>query len=515
MITTLLYPVRHGFLFSGGGILKTENETTVTQIKTWPQYVGGQWREAPETRLLISPFDGRALGSVAVGDEHDAEEAISRAEQAFTRTRRLPAHARHDILRAIHDGIAARREEFARGIVDEAGKTIRDARVEVDRALLVFSLAADEARRVGGGETIPLDLNPASAGRIGITRRFPAGPVAAITPFNFPLNLVAHKVAPALAVGNPVVLKPAEKTPLTALRLAEVIHETDWPKGGFSVLTPARPETVGEMLATDPRLPVLSFTGSARVGWQLKEKANRKQVTLELGGSAAVIIHEDADLDYALDRCVVGAFANAGQVCISVQRIFVHRPVFAAFAERFVEAVGKLRVGDPADEATDLGPMIRDSACRQAQEWVGAAIAGGATALLRGEIVSAGTTLLGPTILTNTRADMAVRCEEAFAPIAVLEPYDRFAEALDLANEGPYGLQAGVFTRDVGRLFTAFDALDVGGVIANDVPQYRVDNMPYGGEKDSGFGREGVRYAMEEMTRPRLLVLNFPPQAAE
>jgi acyl-CoA reductase-like NAD-dependent aldehyde dehydrogenase len=462
-----------------------------------------------ETRPIHSPFDGRVVGTAPLSTEAEARAAIAAAHAAFETTRRLPSFERHRILRAIHDGIAARREAFARGITEEAGKTIRDARTEVDRALLVFSLAADEARRLGG-EALALDLNPASIGRIGIARRFPAGPVGAITPFNFPLNLVAHKVAPALAVGCPVVLKPAEKTPLTALRLGEVIAESGWPAGAFSVLTPAEPQTIGSLLATDERIRVLSFTGSARVGWPLKQAANHKRVTLELGGNAAVVVEPDADITYSVARCVTGAFANAGQVCISVQRIFVHRSVFTEWLSAFAQGAGALRIGDPADEATDIGPMISASACDQAEAWIREAVAGGAKTALRGERRS-GTTLLGPTILTGTHPEMAVCREEAFAPVAVVEPYDEFEQALAAVNNSRYGLQAGVFTRDVGKLFRAFETLEVGGVIANDVPQYRVDNMPYGGEKDSGCGREGVRYAIEEMTEVRLLALNFPP----
>lgn len=481
-----------------------------TEAKTWRQYVGGEWRAGSGMRDIVSPYDGRTVGRVAVSADADAEEAIQRAEASFGKTRRLPSYVRHDILLAIREGIAARREEFAQGIAAEAGKPIRDARVEVDRAMLVFSLAAQEARRLGG-EVIPLDLNAASEGRLGITRRVPAGPVAAMTPFNFPLNLVAHKVAPALAVGNPVVLKPAEKTPITSLRLAEVIDATDWPKGGLSVLTPETPEVIGGKLATDARLPVFSFTGSARVGWMLKEKANKKRTTLELGGNAAVIVHEDApDLEYSIKRCVTGAFAYAGQVCISVQRIFVHRPIFDTWTRQFVEAVGGLRVGDPADETTDIGPMITETALTHTCERIAAAKDAGAAALLSGSRTE-GTLLLSPTVLTGTKPDMTVQREEVFAPVVCVEAYDTFEEALTRANEGPYGLQAGVFTRDAARLFRAFEALHVGGVIANDVPQYRVDNMPYGGERESGFGREGVRYAMEEMTAQRLLVLHFPP----
>ena len=482
------------------------------RIKARGQYIAGKWEYNGKTRPIYSPWDGRIVGETTVTSVVDAERAIAAAARSFAHTRALTTAERHDILRAIHDGIAARREEFACCIVDEAGKPLRDARFEVDRALLVFSLAAEEARRPRG-DVLPLDLNPASAGRIGLTQRFPAGPVAAISPFNFPLNLVAHKVAPAFATGCPVVLKPAEKTPLTALLLAEVIAGTGWPSEAFSVLTPADPHVVGTMLATDPRLPVLSFTGSDKVGWHLKSLANRKRVILELGGNAAVIVHGDADQAYAAARCAVGAFAYAGQVCISVQRIFVQRRIHEEWTERFLTHVAKLRFGDPADETTEIGPLISDSAKSKISAWVGEAVAGGARCLAGEQSVSGGNRMR-PVVLTHTRPDMAVRQEEVFGPVVVVEPYDSFEEAIELANDSRFGLQAGIFTRDIGRLFRAWSELEVGGVVANDVPQFRIDNMPYGGEKESGFGREGVRYAIEEMTQPRLLALNFSPEEA-
>ncbi len=475
-------------------------------MKIWPQYLAGAWTNGDTMRDVCSPWDGRVVGTVTTGGAAEMERAIAAAHESFERTRKLASHERHDILRAVHDGIAARRDEFARGIVDEAGKTIRDARAEVERALLVFSLAADEARRIGG-DVLPLDLNAGSVGRVGLTRRYPAGVVGAITPFNFPLNLVAHKAAPALAAGCPVVLKPAEKTPLTALRLAEVIDATDWPKGAFSVVI-AREPALGELLAADARVRVLSFTGSDRVGWRLKSLANAKRVTLELGGDAAVIVHEDADIAFATTRCVTGAFANAGQVCISVQRAYVHRRVFDDFCARLVNGARALRFGDPADQQTDVGPLITTPAADKVAAAIEAALSNGARALLRGEHAP-GTNRLGPTILTNTRPDMAVACEEIFGPVVLVEPYDKFEDALACVNASRFGLQTGVFTRDVARIFHAFDVLQVGGVIANDVPQWRVDNMPYGGEKASGFGREGVRYAVEEMTELRLLALNL------
>ncbi len=471
----------------------------------YKQYLGGEWGDGTgATRSVISPHDGETIARVTVGSLADAETAIARAHDAFAWTRLLPAFERYEILRRVEAGLRGRADEFARGIVAEGGRTIRDARVEVERGLLVLSLAAEEARRFGG-DVLPLDINAASTNRVGLTRRFPVGTVAALTPFNFPLNLLLHKVAPALAVGNPVIVKPSERTPLTALRLAELVAGSGYPAGAFSVLTPNEPKAVAELLATDPRVPVFSFTGSDRVGWHLKSLANKKRVTLELGGNAAVIVCADTDVAHTAGRVVSGSFANAGQVCISVQRVFVERSVFAAFRDALITGASALRVGDPADDATDLGPLITPTARENALAMIAEAEAGGATILSRGE--SSGFAHLSPTILTGTRPEMRVRSTEAFAPLVCVEPFDTFEEALTLANEGRYGLQTGLFTSHVGRIFGAWNELEVGALIANDVPQYRVDSMPYGGERDSGTGREGVRYAMEEMTALRLLVL--------
>lgn len=456
-------------------------------------------------RPIRSPHDSRIVGTVPVHTVDDADAAIARAARAFDHTRRLPAHARHAVLQRVADAIARDRETLARGIVAEAGKTIRDARIETDRAALVFSLAADEARRQGG-EYLPLDLNPASEGRFGVTRRVPRGPVAAITPFNFPLNLVAHKIAPAIACGAPVVLKPAEKTPLTALRLAALVRDAGWPEDALAVLTPEAPAPIGALLAADPRCPVLSFTGSDKVGWALKAAAPRKRVLLELGGNAAVGVLDDADLDFAAARCVAGAFANAGQVCISVQRIFVVRSRFDAFCERLVALTEALRPGDPDDEATDLGPMATPDAADRIERLVDDARAAGARALTRGRRLSP--TLLTPTVLTGTGDTLAVRADEAFGPVVAVEPVDGVEEMLAAMDHGRFGLQAGIFTRDLGAVWRAFDHLEVGALVVGDVPAYRIDHMPYGGERDSGFGREGVRDAIAEMTRPQLLVVN-------
>ena len=481
----------------------------MSETKIWPKYLGGNWIKSQTTRPILSPYDGREVGRVTSTGEADTETALAAAHHAFGETRKLAAWQKHDILRFIEKAVGEERETLAQGITEESGKTIRDACAEVDRARLVFNLAAGEAQRLGG-DVLPLDLNAASNGRMGLTKRFPTGVVGAITPFNFPLNLVAHKIAPAFAAGCPVVLKPAEKTPLTALRLAQIIQNSGWPKAGFSVLTPDNPQSVGAAFAQDERVAVLSFTGSDTVGWNLKQQANRKRVLLELGGNAAVIVEADADLDFASARCAGGAFANAGQVCISVQRILVQRSVWKPFISRFLERVKALRLGDPQNENTDLGPMISAQACEKTEDMVQAAFAGGAKKLLAGGRQSRENLLFSPIVLTNTTPDMAVWGDETFAPLVCIEPYDTFAEALRRVNDSRFGLQAGVFTQNIGRIFEAWETLRVGGVIANDVPQYRVDNMPYGGEKESGFGREGVRYAIEEMTELRLLALNFP-----
>ncbi|WP_395088288.1 aldehyde dehydrogenase family protein [Armatimonas sp.] len=434
---------------------------------------------------------------------HEAEMAITAAAISFESTRTLASYERHAILTAVSQGLREQREAFAQLLCDEAKKPIRDARVEVDRACLTFSLAADEARRFGG-ELLPLDLSAAAVGKLGLVRRFPLGPVAAVTPFNFPLNLVAHKLAPAIAVGAPVVLKPAEKTPQIALKLQTLVRESGWPEAAFAVLTPETPQEIGHLLAADPRLPVFSFTGSDTVGWALKQRATKKRVTLELGGNAAVLLTEDADSVHAAARCTVGGFTYSGQVCISVQRIFVHKALFAAFCEALVEKVRALRLGDPADETTDLGPLITQAAAIRVEQWTQQAKAAGATLLLHGPRDGA---FLAPSILTGVPTDQPIVCEEVFGPVVVVEPVDSFEAGIARINASRYGLQAGVFTHDIRRIMQAHNSLNMGGVIINDVPTFRSDAMPYGGEGDSGVGREGIRWTMDEYTSPRVLVL--------
>jgi glyceraldehyde-3-phosphate dehydrogenase (NADP+) len=388
-------------------------------------------------------------------------------------------------------------------MAQEAGKPIRAARTEVERSIFTFTIAAEESARIEG-EYLSLDWQQYTAGRWGIVRRFPLGPIAGITPFNFPLNLVAHKVAPAIASGCPIILKPAPQTPLSSLLLAEAVEQAGLPDGAFNVL-PLSNEDAG-LLVTDDRIKLISFTGSARVGWDIKRRAGKKKVVLELGGNAGVIVHGDADIPLAAERCVAGGFGYAGQTCISVQRILVERSAYGKFRDLLLAGVRQLKMGDPMDEATDVGPLIRESDAIRASEWVQQAIQDGATLLCGGKRHGS---MLEPTVLTGTRPDMKVNCEEVFAPVVTAEAYDDFSQALRQINESPYGLQAGLFTRDVNRIFQAYEELEVGGLIAGDVPSFRIDHMPYGGVKDSGLGREGLRYAIEEMTEPKLLVMNL------
>jgi acyl-CoA reductase-like NAD-dependent aldehyde dehydrogenase len=422
---------------------------------------------------------------------------------AFEGTRSMPVHRRSEILLTVADLLRQKREEFARTICLEAGKTITDSRIETDRAVNTFTIASEEAKRIEG-HVLPLDLLPASVNRLGITRRFPIGPMAGISPFNFPLNLVAHKVAPCIAAGNTIVVKPASSTPMTAVLLGEVVVAAGMPEGGISVVP--CPGSAGEPLVTDERLKKLTFTGSAEIGWYLKSKAVKKKVTLELGGNAGAIVHTDADLDYAIPRCVRGSFAYAGQICISIQRIFVQQDVYEQFVERFVTETKTLKRGDPVEEETDLSPMIDEPNAQRAEAWVKEAVEAGA------EVVTGGGrdgTFYEPTVLINTKPEMKVNRMEVFAPIVTITPYDRFEEAVNMVNDSDFGLQAGVFTQDVKRIFHAYNTIDVGGLIVNDIPTYRIDHMPYGGVKDSGFGREGLRYAIEEMTELKLLALNL------
>src|SRR3984893_1896603 len=479
------------------------DQMTATPVSTQGFFVDGRWWEEGEPVEIPAPYDGGVIGSVFRGRREHAEAAIAAAVKAFGTTRRLPAFERQRVLRRVSENISARKQEFARTMAQEAGKPLKAARTEVERAIFTFNVAAEESTRIYG-EYLPLDWQEFTAGGWGIWRRFPLGPIAGITPFNFPLNLVAHKVAPAIAAGCPLILKPAPQTPFTAMLLAEAVQQAGWPDGGLNVLPLSNEDA--QLLVTDERIKLISFTGSAAVGWQIKKNCGKKKVVLALGGNAGVIVHSDADLAYAADRCVVGAFSYAGQTCISVQRILVERSACAKFTDLLLEGVSKLKTGDPLDDSTDLGPMIRESDAVRASEWIQEAVRGGARVLCGGQRHGP---MLEPTVLTGTRPEMKVNCQEIFAPVVTVEPYDDFYQALRQVNNSPYGLQAGLFTRDAKLIFNAYEELEVGGLIAGDVPAFRIDHMPYGGVKDSGMGREGLRYAIEEMTEPKLLAMNL------
>jgi glyceraldehyde-3-phosphate dehydrogenase (NADP+) len=449
------------------------------------------------------PFTGKILAEVSQASQSDAEAAIQSAVDAATAMGTLPSHARYHLLQRIAGSIYDRREEFARLITAEAGKPITDGRREVSRAVQTFTVAAEEAKRIPG-EVIPLDWTPGTDSHLGMLRRFPIGPVLGITPFNFPLNLVAHKVAPALAAGNPILIKPAPQAPLTALLLGEVAVEAGVPPGGLNVLP--CDNAVAEQLVVDPRFKLLSFTGSAAVGWMLKAKCGKKKVVLELGGNAGVIVEPDADLDFAAQRCATGGFGYAGQTCISVQRIFVHHSIADLFTTKLLLQVARLKAGDPSDEATVVGPLIDQRAAHRVEEWIGEAVSQGARVLLGGKRMGS---VIEATVLANVTPEMKVSCQEVFGPVVTVTPYHQFDDAIRVLNRSDYGLQAGVFTQDVNKVFYAFRQLEVGAVLVNEVPTFRADHMPYGGVKDSGIGREGVRAAIDDMTEPRLLVMNL------
>ncbi len=464
--------------------------------------IGKQWHRSVETAPVINPHTQEAFAEVSLADAGEIERAIELAEKAFAISRTLPAYVRSRICADIANGIRGRFDEFARTLAMESGKPLVFAKGEINRSISTFTIASEEALRLNG-EVLTLDITEPAAGKAGLTRRFPIGPVAGISPFNFPLNLVAHKVAPALACGNPIVIKPSTTTPLTALLLGEVVLETEAPEGMFSVL-PCRGKKATP-LVEDDRFKMITFTGSVGVGWDIKRRAGKKKVVLELGGNAGVIVEPDADLDMAARKVCFGAFAYSGQVCISVQRCYVHETVFDGFKDRLLNEVAALKSGDPLDETVNFGPMIDLENAERIEDWTKQAKDGGATVLTGGTREG---TYFAPTVLTGVDPKAEVSCNEAFGPILVLEPYSDFDTAVNWTNDSAYGLQAGVFTNQFDKTMQAFNRLEVGGVVVNDVPTFRVDNMPYGGVKNSGFGREGLRYSMQEMTEIKLLVHN-------
>jgi acyl-CoA reductase-like NAD-dependent aldehyde dehydrogenase len=464
--------------------------------------VGGRWLSTAERLSVVNPYTGEEFARVPMGSAETIELAIAAAVAAFPKVRNTAGHQRATLLNKIARGIEGRRNEFVETIVNEGGKPVFFAEAEVSRAIMTFQTAAEEARRQHG-EMLDLDGLPPGEGHLGFTRRFPLGAISAVTPFNFPLNLVAHKVAPCLATGNTMVVKPATKTPLTALLLAEVLQDEGVPAGQINFVTCSN--EVASALITDERIKKVTFTGSPAVGWKLKAQCGKKRITLELGGNAGCIVHADADLDAAIPMIALGGFGQAGQSCISVQRIVVHESIYDTFRERFTAHVKeKIKTGDPRDRQTVVGPMITRDALEKIQATIQGAVANGAKIIHGGNITGQ---CLEATVIENAPPGDPLCAQEAFAPIVTLHRYATFDEALSFVNDSDFGLQAGVFTRDLKLALQAFETLEVGGVLINQVPTFRVENMPYGGVKDSGFGREGVRWAMEEMTEVRSCII--------
>jgi acyl-CoA reductase-like NAD-dependent aldehyde dehydrogenase len=470
-----------------------------------PFLVNGEWRTGEGTFEVHSPYDDGVVAEIGVPTAEDVEEAVATAAETFEVSRNLPVHARAEALDHISRRLGESIDQNAELIAREGGKPLKWAKVEATRAVSTFRWASEVLRR-GDDELIRLDTEASLGSRVGLIRRFPFGPVLGITPFNFPLNLVAHKVAPSLAVGAPIVVKPASSTPLGSLRLAELFDETDLPHGMFQVVPVS--SKVADGMARDERFRKISFTGSSDIGWYLKGLDPKKRVTLELGGNAGVIVHSDADLDLAAQRVAFGGYYQAGQSCISVQRVLVQSEVYDDFAARLVKQIESLKVGDPMDPAVDVGPVIQRSEVGRIDSWVQEAVSQGATVLTGGKGEEP---FYYPTLIGDVRPEMKVCREEIFGPVVTISPYQTFDDAIATVNDSRYGLQAGVFTNDINRAFQAHRDIDVGGVIVNDVSAFRADQMPYGGSKDSGFGREGLRYAMEEMTEPRIMVLSHVP----
>ncbi len=468
-------------------------------------YVAGEWVATGRTMDVVNPFDGQVVDTVALCSTAEIDQALHKAVVAQGETARLAPYQRAEILARIRDGIANQREAFERTLSLENGKTLAESRLEIARSIATFDIAVGEATRIYG-EAYDLGINAMAGGRQALVRRFPIGVVSAIAPFNFPMNLAIHKIAPALACGCSVVLKPASKTPLTALMLAEVVQQSGWPAGGFSVLPCDR--TAGQMLVSDERIKLLSFTGSPEVGWQMKRDAGKKKVVLELGGNAGLIVDKDVrDWDWLINRAVLGAFYQCGQVCISVQRIFLHQEIMGEFRARFKKAAEALQPGDPLDPQTTLGPIIDSNNRKRLQEWVQEALDQGAELVTGHSVAPIGQgNSMTATILEEVNSSCRIAADEAFGPVVTLSAVESMEEAFQRVNESRFGLQCGLFTNDFDTVLHGFNTLEVGGVIHNDVPSFRVDCMPYGGVKDSGLGREGVKYAMNDMLEDRILV---------
>jgi acyl-CoA reductase-like NAD-dependent aldehyde dehydrogenase len=465
-------------------------------------YNAGKFISTTKTLEVINPYDASVVAKTYQAGQQELEEAITAAEKVQKEMRNLPSYKRYEILMQIADGLTKDRKRLGKVLAQESGKPLIYAQGEIDRAAQTFVVAAEEAKRLPS-EYMSLDWTASGKGREGIVKYFPVGLVAGIAPFNFPLNLAVHKVAPAIAAGCPIILKPASSTPLSTLELAKIIDKTDLPKGAVSIIPMDRES--GNQLVTDERFKLLSFTGSPVVGWEMKKHAGKKKVVLELGGNAGVIVTETANMDKAIKQSLIGAFSYSGQVCIHAQRIYVQKSAFNTFVEEFTEATKGLKFGDPCDKNTDVSSMIDEKNAMRIESWVNEAVKDGAKVLYGGERKG---TFYTPTILSNTTLDMKVCSLEAFGPIVVIEPFDTFQEAIDMVNTSVFGLQAGVFTNSLKEMKYAHEELEVGGVVINDIPTFRVDHMPYGGVKDSGLGREGVKYAMHDMLEPRILIID-------
>ena len=469
-------------------------------MQTYPIYAAGEFVTTSQPLEVKNPHDGNVIARTWLADQKVVDKCIDAAQAVQVEMREMPSHKRFSILRKISDVITANRHHLATVLCRESGKPIRYALAEIDRAAQTFLVAAEEAKRLPK-EYLSLDWTPAGEKKEGLVKYFPVGVVAGIAPFNFPMNLAVHKIAPAIAAGCPIILKPASSTPLSTLELARIIDETELPKGAVSILPMNR--VAGNQLVTDERFALLSFTGSPEVGWEMKRNAGKKKVVLELGGNAGVIVARTAEPEQALKKCLVGGFAYSGQICIHAQRIFVHNSLFNTFAQRFTEMVKALKNGNPEDNATDVGVMIDEENAKRVEQWVNEAVAAGAKILCGG---SRNKSFYHPTLLINTNARMKVCGEEIFGPVVVVESFDNFSDAIRMINDSRFGLQAGVFTNDMHEVDLAFNEIQTGGIIINDVPTFRVDHMPYGGVKDSGLGREGVKYAILDMLEARILV---------
>ena len=470
--------------------------------KTYDILIGNELTKGTSVIPVVNPFTGEPFAKVCLADSIEIDKAINLAEEAFKKTRVLPSYQRSRICAEVASGIQDRSDEFSKIIAQESGKPLIYARAEVARSVSTFEIASQEALRLDG-EMLTLDITESAHGKAGLTRRFPIGPIAGISPFNFPLNLVAHKVAPALACGNPIIIKPASSTPLTALLLGEIVQNTQAIEGSLSVL-PCTSKNATP-LVEDPRLKMVTFTGSPNVGWDIKKRAGRKKVVLELGGNAGVIVEPDAEIDLAAKKIAFGAFVYSGQVCISIQRVYIHASKYDDFLESLISETQAFRPGDPLDEKVTMGPMIDLENAERIESWVNEAVAEGAKIQTGGKRDKS---YYPPTILTNVNPNLPVACSEAFGPILIVNSYTNFNDAIKAVNNTDFGLQAGVFTNNMNKALGAFNQLDVGGVVINDIPTFRVDNMPYGGVKDSGFGREGIKYSLREMTEIKLLVYN-------